>query len=261
MTPQTDVSIELLGPVMSKGEARSLELQARRHYKGAVRNLSQLCADLRRLQDGGAHFARGFDSFGAYVEHTFHGLSAASAKQLSRQGQVLLALEEHDKISLQGHARDLPGTTGLRALASVLNQHGEAVMLDVYDRAKALRPDRALVAETVAQVMRQLLAATVPERRAVEAPAPPGDDGLDIDADDVSAADEDEEPEEVHELRDRLILVRGVLDDLSLAVSGLRTGDGAAAGRAMRELAEEIPELQAPFDAAQAAADNARGVM
>jgi len=67
-------------------------------------------------------------------------LSPASAKQLSRQGQALLVLEAGERISLTGTGENLPGTTGLRALARVLNQHGEKIMLSVHDRAAALSP-------------------------------------------------------------------------------------------------------------------------
>jgi hypothetical protein len=61
---------ELLGPRLTKGEARPLETQAKRHYRAAGRNLARFAADLRRLQDGEAHLTRGFSSFGAYAEHT-----------------------------------------------------------------------------------------------------------------------------------------------------------------------------------------------
>jgi hypothetical protein len=46
---------ELLGPRLTKGEARPLENQAKRHYRAAGRNLARFAADLRRLQDGEAH--------------------------------------------------------------------------------------------------------------------------------------------------------------------------------------------------------------
>jgi hypothetical protein len=78
---------EVLGPRLTKGEARPLETQAKRHYRAAGRNLARFAADLRRLQDGEAHLTRGFNSFGAYAEHTFDGLSAANAKKISVQGR------------------------------------------------------------------------------------------------------------------------------------------------------------------------------
>ena len=52
------VAGELLGPRLTKGEARPLETQAKRRYRAAGRNLARFAADLRRLQDGEAHLTR-----------------------------------------------------------------------------------------------------------------------------------------------------------------------------------------------------------
>lgn len=231
--------MEPLGPVMSKGEALGLERQARRHYKTATRNLMQLCADLRRLQDGGAHFVRGFKSFGAYIEHTFDGLSAANAKQLSRQGHVLLVLEAHDRISLAGHGTNLPGTTGLRALSGVLGTHGEEVMLEVYDRAAQLRPDRKLVGETVAKVLKDMMAALVEHNP---------DSAVDVEVleedDHDDPADADDDSVEVAELRDRLLQLGALVRDLAYAVDPLAAGDGAQAHRTLAELTEELDQVR-----------------
>lgn len=233
---------EVLAPSLSRGHARDLERQAKRHYRATERNLMQFCADLRRLQDGGAHFVRGFDSFGAYVEHTFEGLSATSAKQLSRQGQALLVLETGERISLAGSGENLPGTTGLRALASVLNQHGEQIMLSVHDRAAALRPGRKIVGETVTTAMRGLIA--VPGPKALD-PPPTGQ------ADEPSFAEasedeEDDQPEEAHELFDRAYRLREILNDFSLAVGAHKFKD---ARRALEELAQERIQLVDALDA------------
>jgi len=149
---------EVLGPRLTKGEARPLETQAKRHYRAAGRNLARFAADLRRLQDGEAHLTRGFSSFGAYAEHTFDGLSAANAKKISIQGAVLLALEDHGRISLDEQTSQLPGATGLRALAVVMSQHGEETMLAIYDKASQLRPGRAVVDSTVNLAVHGLLA-------------------------------------------------------------------------------------------------------
>src|ERR671927_1808323 len=115
----SELTAEVLGPRLTKGEARPLENQAKRHYRAAGRNLARFAADLRRLQDGEAHLTRGFSSFGAYAEHTFDGLSAANAKKISVHGAVLLALERHGRIALDDQTSQLPGATGLRALAVV----------------------------------------------------------------------------------------------------------------------------------------------
>jgi hypothetical protein len=145
----SELVAELLGPRLTKGEARPLENQAKRHFRAAGRNLARFSADLRRLQDGEAHLTRGFSSFGAYAEHVFDGLSAANAKKISVQGAVLLALERHARIALDDQTSRLPGATGLRALGVVMSQHGEDTMLAIYDRATQLRPGRAVVDRTV----------------------------------------------------------------------------------------------------------------
>ncbi len=233
---------EVLAPSLSRGHARDLERQAKRHYRATERNLMQFCADLRRLQDGGAHFVRGFDSFGAYVEHTFEGLSATSAKQLSRQGQALLVLEAGERISLAGAGENLPGTTGLRALASVLNQHGEQIMLSVHDRAAALRPGRKIVGETVMTAMRGLVATSQPKQLDPSAEGQPAEHSFHDEHDD----DEDDQPEEAHELFDRAYRLREILNDFSLAVGAHKFED---ARRALDELAHERIQLVDALDA------------
>ncbi len=223
---------EVLGPSLSRRDAQGLERQAKRHYRATERNLMQFCADLRRLQDGGAHFVRGFDSFGAYVEHTFDGLSAPSAKQLSRQGQALLVLESNQRIRL-ADGENLPGTTGLRALASVLNQHGEQVMLSAYDRAAALRPGRKVVIDAVNAALRGLVAASEPGQQ-LRAPSE------DPSRKDYEDEREDDQPEEAHEVFDRAYKLREILNDFSIAVGAHQFAD---ARRALGELAEEQTQL------------------
>lgn len=87
-------------------------------------------AELRRLHDGGAHLVRGYENFALYAQQTFDGLTANAAKQLSRQGGVLLTLARQGRIDLDG--RSLPvATTALRALSVVQNSFGEQAMLAV----------------------------------------------------------------------------------------------------------------------------------
>ena len=181
------------------------------------------------------------DSFGAYVQHTFD-LSPASAKQLSRQGQALLVLEAGERISLTGTGENLPGTTGLRALASVLNQHGEKIMLSVHDRAAALRPGRKIVGETVTTAMRGLIATSQPKQLDPSAEGQPAEHSFHDEHDD----DEDDQPEEAHELFDRAYRLREILNDFSLAVSAHKFQD---ARRALDELAHEQTELVDALDA------------
>ena len=244
---------EVLGPRLTKGEARPLETQAKRHYRAAGRNLARFAADLRRLQDGEAHLTRGFSSFGAYAEHTFDGLSAANAKKISVQGAVLLALEERGRISLDEQTSQLPGATGLRALAVVMSQHGEDAMLAIYDKASQLRPGRAVVDSTVNLAVHGLLAPAPTLDRLAEAHNPPppaaGEKHVDVDVvDQEPDEDEDddllEDPEAIHELHDRLIEIRRVLDDLGAITTELAATRGRKeAQRILTDLLEEIHEL------------------
>jgi hypothetical protein len=225
----THTPIEVLGPALSKSEARPLLNTARRHYRTASRSLVQFCADLRRLQDGGAHVLYGFDNFGRFAEIEFDGLSAASAKQLSRQGHAALELAAAGRISLDGLGRDLPGTTGLRALASVLNQHGPEVMLNVYDAAAAARPGRPVVADAVHDAMRALVRPAAP---AIEPPEDWGEDEPEL---------PDEEPEEMHELRDRVSATRETLLGVLACVSA---ADWAGAERALEDLNGDVNDVR-----------------
>jgi hypothetical protein len=255
---------ELLGPRLTKGEARPLENQAKRHYRAAGRNLARFAADIRRLQDGEAHLTRGFSSFGAYAEHTFDGLSAANAKKISVQGAVLLVLEQHGRISLDEQTALLPGATGLRALAAVLSQHGEDTMLGVYDKAAQLRPGRAVVESTVNLAVHGLLTtapASLDAPQADHEPSPPaaGDTPVDVgdqEPDDDHDDDPLEDPEAVHELHDRLIEIRRALDDLGAVTSELAAVRGRReAERILTGLLEEMQELPDALAAAIASQD------
>jgi len=251
---------ELLGPRLTKGEARPLENQAKRHYRAAGRNLARFAADLRRLQDGEAHLTRGFSSFGSYAEHTFDGLSAANAKKISVQGAVLLTLHDHSRISLDDDTAQLPGATGLRALAVVLSQHGEDTMLAVYDKAARLRPGRTVIDTTVSLAVRGLLSPPPAELGDNHEPPPPAPDqhgetgGRDAGVDDQDDDDPDEDPEAVHELHDRLIDIRRALDDLGAVTSDLAVTRGRTeAQRILTDLLDEIHELPDALAAAIAA--------
>ncbi len=255
---------ELLGPRLTKGEARPLETQAKRHYRAAGRNLARFAADLRRLQDGEAHLTRGFSSFGAYAEHTFDGLSAANAKKISVQGAVLLALEEHGRISLDEQTSQLPGATGLRALSVVMSQHGEDAMLAIYDKASQLRPGRAVVDSTVNLAVHGLLApAPTLDTTSVEdhdaSPPTAGAKPVDVDHQEPDQDEDDdplEDPEAVHELHDRLIEIRRVLDDLGAVTTELAAVRGRKeAQRILTDLLEEIQELPDALAAAIASQD------
>lgn len=253
MSPMTTTVVggEVLGPPLTKGEARPLENQAKRHFRAAGRNLARFAVDLRRLQDGQAHLTRGFSSFGVYAEHTFDGLSAANAKKISVQGAVLLVLERHDRVALD--SPDLPGATGLRALATVLSRHGERTMLAIYDRAAILRPGRAVVDATVNEAVAQLLAPRLPVS---PGPDPTPGSGEPFDEND-DEEDRDEDPEAVHELHDRLIEIRRVLDDLGAVASELGASRGRQeAQRILDDLLGEIDQLPDALAAAIASRDD-----
>jgi hypothetical protein len=254
---------ELLGPRLTKGEARPLETQAKRHYRAAGRNLAKFAADLRRLQDGEAHLTRGFSSFGAYAEHTFDGLSAANAKKISIQGAVLLVLERHDRLALDDPAAPLPGATGLRALATVLTQHGEDTMLAIYDTASKLRPGRAVVDSTVNLAVHGLIAPPPPKpAQADDHDKPPSSNEpgaatgqvVDDDEDLDDGEEPDEDPEAVHELHDRLIEIRHALDLLGAITPELAAARGRQeAQRILTDLLEDIHQLPDALAAAIAA--------
>lgn len=239
------VSGELLGPPLTKGEARPLENQAKRHFRAAGRNLARFAVDVRRLQDGQAHLTRGFSSFGVYAEHTFDGLSSSNAKKISVQGAVLIVLERHERVTLDGPG--VPGATGLRALATVLSRHGEQTMLKVYDHAAGLRPGRAVVDATVNAAVAQLLAP--------ELPAGPAGTAATEDVDElVDDENRDEDPEAVHELHDRLIEIRRALDDLGAVTGELGATSGRhEARRILEDLLGEIDQLPDALAAAIAA--------
>jgi hypothetical protein len=244
MSPMTttirNTPAELLPPTLTKGEARSLESSARRHWRAASRNALVFAAELRRLHDGGAHLVRGYDNFAIYAEHTFDGLTANAAKQLSRQGGVLLALEHHHRLSLDQPALPV-ATTALRALSVVHNTFGENTMLAVYDRAIHLRPGRAIVEQTVRAATQELDAppGATPKLDAalMENPQPNADDLEDVE--DVLPSEEISEPV------DRLDILRRHVDDLRLNVE-----DPILARRELRNIEEEVGQVKAAMAAA-----------
>jgi hypothetical protein len=85
--------------------------------------------------------------------------------------------------ALDDQTSQLPGTTGLRALAGVMSQHGEGTMLAIYDRARLLRPGRAAVDRTVDLAVHSLLTplsmAVCSAHRKQERPGDPSSRALD----------------------------------------------------------------------------------
>lgn len=130
-------------------------------------------------------------------------------------------------------------TTALRALSVVQNSLGEQAMLSVYDRAIELRPGRAIVEPTVKTATRELLSPAPPPL-----PGPSADDIEDHEPPD-DLPDEDELPEEVSTLVDRLDVLRRHVDDLRLSIE-----DPVLAHRALRNIEEELAEVRAAMPAA-----------
>lgn len=231
MSPVTTSTLtEVLPPALTKGRARAVETQAKRHWRTATRSVCQFAADLRRLQDGQAHLVRGFENFGTYAEHTFDGLSAAAAKQLSRQGAVLLLLERQHRIVLEGRGANLPGTTALRRLSAIHANHGEEAMLAVYDHAVTLRPGRSIAETTVKQAEHALMRPTrtelpTPAVSDDEEPCYPDDTepydpaaipedlrAIARDLDDMLAGLDDATPEQHEDIQHELAAIRQRLD-------------------------------------------------
>lgn len=222
---------EVLGPPLARNEADRIERRALTLYGDAQRTTVQFAAELRRLQDGQAHLARGYPNFGTYVERTFDGISAASASQISRQGAVLLVLEDNKRISLEGKGKDLPGTTGVRALASILKTFGEDAMLKVYDMARG--SGRKVVAETVMAAAQELVRS--------EEPAELGPGSVDLDEPPEEPEEADEYNEDHQELYDRLQWLREHIDGVSDAIS-LKQPERAA--RFLDHLRDDIPHVR-----------------
>jgi hypothetical protein len=129
---------EILPPVLSKSDTKTLEKQAQRHYSRAQIDIVLFAADLARLQEGRAHKVRGYGQFGKYAESIFEGLTSNNAMQIVRQGVVLLKLERSERIRLEADEPNLPGTTGLRELSVIAKRFGDEIMLQTWDQTVAI---------------------------------------------------------------------------------------------------------------------------
>lgn len=213
LTPVTQH--EVLPAALTKGEADKVERKAISLYVQAQKTSVQFAAELYRLQEGQAHLTRGFSNFGTYAENTFEGVSSVNAFAISRQGRILVILENHNRISLEGQGKNLPGTTGLRALAKIYKDFGEEAMLAVYDRA--LETGGKVIEETVLAATRELVAPKLHE--------------LGEGAEEPTESEEDEEeedrlPQKVEEMidhiRDLAWELPGSREDMEQALELLR---------------------------------------
>lgn len=155
MTHDTTV----LGPPLT-GMARHREiLAARKYYKMASNSTLLFCAHLRRLQEGQAHLdpKDPYASFSEFViaKEIAPDLTKAAIERFSWQGAPLLVLERTGRMDLVATYRLPVGTTGARALATILRQQGEEAMLEAFDLARKLKPG-PVSDVTIARAQREL---------------------------------------------------------------------------------------------------------
>jgi hypothetical protein len=231
---------------LTKRETDKLERRALSLYTDAQRTTVLLAVELRRLQEGGAHLLRGYANFGDYVEATFEGISKPSAQQISRQGQVLLLLAAEGRCSIEGRGENLPGTTGVRALAVILNRYGPEAMLAVYDAA--VETGRGVIAETVAAGVAREIDAARPELGEGDGGAGSEDDpDAEPGDDDPDHGYDDDADEDTHELRDRLGMLHDILHTIGDAAA---EGNRAEAEHQFDALRDELPQLYASIERA-----------
>lgn len=189
----TPVSGEVLQP-LSKREADAIETRAHKLWDTFRRTGLQFAAELRRLQDGGAHLTKGYTNFGEYVEATFPDMTMSNAQQLSRMGGALLLLEENNRIDLRN--KELPiGATGARALAKVYKDLGKDAALAIYDEAAS--HGRMVTEDMIAAAVAKLIAPKVEEL------GPGADEAPTVDPEEDDEDDgytEDKYPQKVSEL-------------------------------------------------------------
>jgi hypothetical protein len=197
-------------PAFTNKDAERIEAEAVKHYQLGQRYAMLFAAELRRLQRGSAHLLRGYSSFGPYAESVFEGMTASNAVQISRTGEILLILEESNRINLKDKDCKLPGTTGLRALAVMYKQFGQAVMLSIYD--KAVASGRPLVEDTVKAAAQELLAPIANEPQELGP-------GAEEEEDPEEEDEEDKLPKKVQELIDH---IRDLSYDLPNSIAELQ---------------------------------------
>jgi len=200
----TDVSQQVLPPALSREQVNEIESKAVNLYGQAQRTSLQFAAELRKLQDGQAHIARGYSNFGLYVERTFEGIGAGNAQQISRTGHVLLVLEAANRINIYTESKTLPGVTGVRSLATLLGQFGEDAMIAVYDKAAEMAEGSAVLDRHVKAATQEVIEIKPAELgEGVEEPDEPEDE-LD-----------DDDTEQLHELYDRFGILHDMLTNMA----------------------------------------------
>ena len=198
----SDLQTHTPQPALTRTTVRQLEAGARRHWKNGTMAALRLAVELCQLQSAGAHRLRGFDNFGVYASQQCPGLSAAMAKNLAWVGATILKLEESGRLR-SAEAHGAVGTTGARALGSVAANHGDVIMLSVFDHAVEDKPGRPLSERDVRVAARAVLSAATPEP-----PHPP------VSATDRPYVSAEEEVVAVDELSNVLHLMNGDIDEL-----------------------------------------------
>ena len=206
--------------------------KARRHARAFERHAGQWAVELRLLQEAGVHETYGRKSFGEWAEIEFadFALTESQANKLSQQGRVILALQRNERVDPED-PRTFPGTTGARGLASVLANHGEQKMIEVFDRC----PPQRVVARTV----KQAISAVLPPPLA-STPPPPPDDNEENDNEEP-----EEIPEEVEKLRDHVERLHEYLHEISCADDA----DPIAVTRSYEHFLEDAQALRPVLDA------------
>lgn len=233
--PEPLVSGELLPPLLSKRELRPMINTVRRHARSANRANQLLAASLRQLQDAGAHRTYGRKSFPEWAVAAFGdlGLTTDAVKMMCKSGRALLFLHEEGRIDLGDH-RTLPGTTGTRALASILTHHDEQAALATFDAC----PDGHVVGTTVRAAAAAILPPPTPTTGRAGPQSPPHED-------DEEEGPDDDPPEEVQRLQASIERIRDLLDELYLA----EEIDPIAVQRAYGHLLEDTQALRPVLDA------------
>jgi hypothetical protein len=223
-------TVEVLPALLSEHELRPIINKARKFGQAFKRDGQLLAVELHRLQEAEAHLTYGSKSFGSWASTEFADLELTSdnANKLSQQGRVILTLQRNGRVDLED-PDTFPGTTGARALASILANHNEQAMLEVFDAC----PEGHVVATTVGAAAGALL----PPLASTPPPPPQDDDG------------DDEEPEEipksVQDLRDHIERLRDYLDDLAIADDA----DPVAIARQYEHFVSDAQALRPVLDA------------
>lgn len=232
-SPEQPPGHEVLPPPLSKRELRPMIRETRRHARSAKRANQLLAASLRQLQDAGAHLTYGRKSFPEWAVAEFGDLdlTADAVKKLCKSGRALLLLQREGRIDLSDH-RTLPGTTGTRALASILTNHDEQAALAVFDAC----PEGHVVATTVSAAAGALLPPPLASTPWAGDQSPPDED---------AEEPPDDSPEEVRRLQASIERIRDLLDELYLA----EEIDPVAVQRAYQHLLEDTQALGGVLDA------------